>query len=187
MTKHEFAAAVRRIAPSSVLVIDPDAHTPGAAYAETREDAPCWVWGGNKSGAPLACPDAADRILESLSPSLVIIERALTNGGQWAKSMPEQNNVRGGLYWACKRTGIPVVFAKPESWEALAMFRGYPGSTRKKRYRAYARERSQTTGGNEDADAALCIMDYTFIALGLPVPREIHYGKPPLTVRGISC
>ena len=169
------AAALQRAQPRRILVIDPDKNTAGAAYwAQTREDGSCWVWGGDKGGAPLVDPRAAQSILAALTPDLVMVEAPISGGGAFARSMHPQNVVRGGWLWLAGLAGIPVVQLAPASWQPSVCKDKGP---RKPQYKAHARA---ILGGpvNEDAAAALCMLEFALGIMGRALPHEIKRCSP---------
>ena len=163
----------------SVLTIDPDAHTPGAASWHpgiVTTMAHAHVWGGNATGAPLADPNAARGILARLSPGLVVVEAPLHSGGQWASRMHGQNIVRGGWVWLCALEGRPCLQLPPDTWQR-PVCASTPGP-RKPTYKRHARELLGVKAINEDAAAALCMLEFVLGALGHALPADLSVGVP---------
>lgn len=155
-----------------VLAIDPDATTPGAAL--WRPTPPrAWSWGGNGTGAPLADPCRARDLLEAVGPGLVVIEAALPTGGQWAGAMHAQNQVRGGWAWLCAIESIPTVMLPPGVWQPAICGPVRGQGAYKKAYKAHASDLLGGRAVNEDAAAALCMLEFALRALGRELPSEI--------------
>ena len=105
-------------------------------------------------------------------PGLVVIEAALPTGGQWAGAMHAQNQVRGGWAWLATVAGIPVVMLPPGVWQPAIVGSQRGEGAYKKAYKARARE-LLGRAVNEDAAAALCMLEFTLRALGHELPAEI--------------
>ena len=161
-----------------VLTIDPDCETPGAAHWTPEDGATlprARVWGGNSTGAALADPNASRAILARLSPGLVVVEAPLASGGQWSAYMHPQNIVRGGWVWLCALEGVPCVLLPPGIWQ-YPICRNTPGP-RKPTYKRHARELLGVKSINEDAAAALGILEFALWALGHELPADLSVGE----------
>jgi hypothetical protein len=164
-----------------ILAIDPDAHTPGAAYWFRGTVGPvAFAWGGNRTGAALATPDGARGILATLSPGLVLIEAPLASGGAHAASMHGQNLVRGGWSWLAQLAGATVILIPPGVWQPSICGPVRGEGAYKRAYKAHAAKLLRTTRVNEDAAAALCMLDFALRAIGEPIPAANAYA-PDLT------
>jgi hypothetical protein len=175
----EIKAARQR--PGSILAIDPDAHTPGAALwsppSEAHEDGRCWVWGGNRTGEALACPTRSEDVLRALMPSLVLIE-AQKSGRDTSHQMAAQNIVRGGWAWLCAISYVPYVMVPPKIWQGAICGWGLRGKGAYKiAYKARASKRAGRAM-NEDAAAALGILEFGLGALGHDLPDTIQLACP---------
>lgn len=159
-----------------VLAIDPDATHPGAALW-SPEPARAWSWGGNSTGVALADPRGARDVLERHKPDLVVIEAPLPTGGAWAGAMHAQNMIRGGWAWLCAIRGVPAVLLPPGVWQPAICgpwSKGGAGAY-KKAYKARARA-LLGRAVNEDAAAALCMLEFALRAIGHELPAEILTG-----------
>ena len=159
-----------------VLAIDPDATHPGAAQWDPKPPR-AWSWGGNSTGIALADPAAVASLLGGICrPGLAVIEAPLPTGGAWAGAMHAQNMVRGGWVWACAIHGVPTVLLPPGVWQPAicGAQRGEGGY--KKAYKAHARA-LLGRAVNEDAAAALCMLEFALRALGHELPAEILSGS----------
>jgi hypothetical protein len=160
-----------------VLAVDPDAETPGGAlWSPTPPRA--WSWGGNGTGAALAQPSAVEDFLALHRPGLVIIEAPLPTGGAWAANMAPQNIVRGGWLWLCAVAYIPSILLPPGVWQPAICGPVRGEGAYKKAYKAHARGLLEGKAVNEDAAAALCMLEFALGALGHELPTEIIRGAP---------
>lgn len=165
-----------------ILAIDPDAHTPGAAYWLRGTVVPvAFAWGGNRTGAPLATPDGARAVLEALSPGLVLIEAPLASGGAHAASMHGQNLVRGGWAWLAQLAGATVILIPPGVWQPAICGAVRGEGAFKRAYKAHAAGLLRTSRVNEDMAAALCMLDFALRAIGESVPSTVNPYAPNLT------
>ena len=148
-----------------ILAIDPDATTPGAALW-TRHDALARAWGGDASGRTLATPDGARALLESLTPSsVVLVEAPLSGRSPFPQSLHAQAIVRGGWVWLATLAGHTVIQVPPHAWQRSVC----PTGTRdhKAAYKALARAWLGLERVNEDIASALGILRYALDSSGL--------------------
>lgn len=127
------------------------------------------------TGAALATPAGAADVLTRYRPGLTVIEAPLPTGGAWAGTMHAQNMVRGGWAWICAIHDVPVVLLPPGVWQPAICGAQRGKGSYKKAYKAHARA-LLGRAVNEDAAAALCMLEFALRALGHELPAEILSG-----------